>query len=149
MTLLDHEIHIAAKPEKVWDVLTDLEAVQHYNPGVKQARYNTELRAGVGAGRQCDLVPKGWVKERVTAWEPQKSFTMELYESQWPLVFMRWRTAITAYGKGTRISQKMEYQVKFGLLGRLLDQLVMRKKLDKTLSEVFTSLKHYIEKGGC
>ncbi|MBI3561730.1 MAG: SRPBCC family protein [Gammaproteobacteria bacterium] len=146
MTQLDHEICIAAPPQKVWAVLADLEAVQHYNSGVKHAEYTTALREGVGAGRHCDLKPKGWVKERVIAWEPQQAVTMELYESQWPLEFMRWRTAVTPEGTGTRVTQKMEYQVKFGLLGRMLDKFVMRRKLDQTLTEVFVSLKQFIEK---
>lgn len=147
MTQLHHEIRIAAPLEKVWAVLADLEAVQHYNSGVKHAKYISPMREGVGASRHCDLKPKGWVKERIIAWEPQKAVAMELYESQWPLAFMRWRTALTPDGAGTRVSQQMEYQVKFGPLGALLDKLVMRRKLDQTLTEVFGSLKRFIETG--
>ncbi|MBI3525451.1 MAG: SRPBCC family protein [Betaproteobacteria bacterium] len=147
MTLLHHDIRIAAPPEKVWAVLADLEAVQHYNAGIKHAKYITVAREGIGASRHCDLKPKGWVKERVIAWEPQNAMTMELYESQWPLKFMRWRTTLSPDGAGTRVSQQMEYQIKFGLLGTLLDKLVMRRKLDQTLTEVFASLKRFVETG--
>ena len=147
MTQLNHEIRIAAPPGKVWAVLADLEAVSHYNPGVKHARYTSSVREGVGASRHCDLNQKGWVKERVIAWEPRKAMTMELYESQWPLKFMRWRTAIAPDGMGTRVTQEMEYQVKFGLLGRLMDKLIMQRKLDQTLARVFISLKRFVEKG--
>ena len=147
MTQLHHDIHIAAPLEKVWAVLADLEAVQHYNSGVKYTRYISAVREGIGASRRCDLKPKGWVKERVIAWEPQNALTMELYESQWPLEFMRWRTVLTPDGAGTRVSQKMDYQVKFGLLGALLDKLVMRRKLDQTLAEVFVGLKRFVETG--
>ena len=147
MTQLWHEIQVAAPLDKVWAVLADLEAVQHYNSGVKHAKYLSTVREGIGASRHCDLKPKGWVKERVIAWEPQKAVTMELYESQWPLEFMRWRTALAPDGAGTRVSQQMEYQVKFGALGALLDKLVMRRKLDQTLAEVFVSLKRFVETG--
>jgi len=41
----------------------------------------------------------------------------------------------------------MEYQVKFGFLGGLLDRLVMRHKLDQTVAEVFVGLKRFIEAG--
>ena len=81
MTQLQHAIRIAASPESVWAVLADLEAVQHYNSGVKHAKYISAEREGIGASRHCDLNPKGWVKERVIAWEPQRAVTMELYES--------------------------------------------------------------------
>lgn len=147
MTQLQHKIHIAAPREKVWAVLADLEAVQHYNAGVKHAKYISAVRAGIGAERQCDLQPKGWVKERVIAWEPQQAVTMELYESQWPLEFMRWRTALAPDGAGTRVSQHLEYKVKFGLFGALLDKLMMRRKMDQALSEVFVNLKKFVETG--
>jgi hypothetical protein len=39
----------------------------------------------------------------------------------------------------------MEYRLKFGVLGRLMDVLIMRRKLDRTISEIFASLKRYIE----
>lgn len=147
MTQLHHEIQIAAPLEKVWAVLADLEAVQYYNSGVKHTQCTSTVREGIGASRHCDLKPKGWVKERVIAWEPQKAVAMELYESQWPLEFMRWRTVLMPNGAGTRVSQEMEYQVKFGPLGALLDKLVMRRKLDQTLAEVFVGLKRYVETG--
>ena len=105
------------------------------------------IRIRYGLSRHCDLKPKGWVKERVIAWELHEAITMELYESQWPLEFMRWRTVIAPDGAGTRVSQQMEYQVKFGLLGALMDKLVMRRKLNQTLSEVFVSLKRFVETG--
>jgi len=147
MTQLNHNIRIAAPLDKVWAVLADLETVQHYNSGVMRAKYISAEREGIGASRHCDLKPKGWVKERVIAWEPGSSVTMELYESQWPVQFMRWRTALSQDGTGTRVSQQMEYQVKFGLLGALLDKLVMRRKLDQTLTEVFADLKQFVETG--
>lgn len=145
MTVLTHEIQIDVPPERVWPVLADLEAVQHYNPGVARARYITGQREGIGASRQCDLRPKGWVKERVIGWEPNQAVTLELYESQWPVEFMRWRTAVRPESAGTRVTQRMEYRLKFGVLGRLMDVLIMRRKLDRTISEIFASLKRYIE----
>jgi len=147
MTQLQHEIHIAAPREKVWAVLADLEAVQHYNSGIKHAKYISAAREGIGASRQCDFNPKGWVKERVIAWEPQQAVTMEFYESTLPIEFMRWRTALAPDGTGTRVSQHLEYKIKFGLLGALLDKLVMRRKMDQTLTEVFVSLKQFVETG--
>ena len=45
----------------------------------------------------------------------------------------------------TRITQSLEYKVKFGPVGWLLDNLVMKRKLTSTLDEVFASLvKHAV-----
>ena len=147
MSLLQHEVRIAASVERVWAALADLEAVQEYNPTVKDARYTSTHREGVGVSRRCDLIPKGWVTERVTAWEPKAALALELCEHQWPVEFMRWRTELTSDGNGTRVQQRLEYQVKFGLLGALLDRLVMRRKLDLAIGAVFDGLKRYVETG--
>jgi uncharacterized protein YndB with AHSA1/START domain len=147
MGTLHHEIRIDAPLAQVWAALADLEAVQHYNPGVASARCVSSARDGVGATRRCDLKPRGWVTERVTVWEPQRALGLEVAESDWPIVFMRWRTDLAADGAGTRVAQDLEYRVKFGLVGRLLDTLVMRRKLERGVGDVFAGLKRYVEAG--
>ncbi len=59
-----HAIRIDESPEKVWRVLADLESVQHYNHTVTKARYISPNREGLGAGRECEVKPKGKIKER-------------------------------------------------------------------------------------
>ena len=147
MSELQHTITINAPPDRVWKVLADLEAVQHYNPTVSRAQYISSNRQGVGASRQCELKPKGVVKERVIAWEPNQAIALELYESPWPVAFMQWRTAVKPQGAGTVVSQRMEYRVKFGILGALMDRLVMRRTLDRTIGDVFVGLKRFVETG--
>ncbi|MBI3580024.1 MAG: SRPBCC family protein, partial [Ignavibacteriales bacterium] len=88
-----------------------------------------------------------WGKERVIGFEPQKSLAIEMYESSWPMKFMRWQTSLKPAGKQTIVEQDLEYQVKFGLLGKLMNALVMRKKLDAGIAGVFAGLKNYVESG--
>jgi TfoX/Sxy family transcriptional regulator of competence genes len=140
MTALHHEVHAACPPERVWAFLSDLEAVQHYNPGVRRAVIEGTQRKGVGARRACELMPKGRVVERVTHWDENRAVGLEVAESDWPIHFMRWVTYVEPSGGGTRIWQSLEYEVKFGPFGWLLDRLVMRSKLTRALDEVFASL---------
>jgi hypothetical protein len=44
-----------------------------------------------------------------------------------------------------RITQSLEYAVKFGLLGRMLDGLVMKRKLTAALDGVFATLVKHAE----
>lgn len=145
MTSLRHEVYAACPPERVWALLSDLEAVQHYNPGVRRAAIEGTQRAGVGARRSCELVPKGRVVERVTHWDENRALGLEVAESDWPIHFMRWVTYVEPSGDGTRIFQSLEYEVKFGPLGWLLDHLVMRSKLSHALDEAFASLARHAE----
>ncbi len=48
MATLHHEIRIAAPAHDVWTALADIEAVQHYNPGVSKARRVSPSKEGVG-----------------------------------------------------------------------------------------------------
>jgi ligand-binding SRPBCC domain-containing protein len=145
MTTLHHEVHAACPPERVWALLSDLEAVQRYNPSVRSAAIHGARRSGVGAQRSCQLSPKGRVVERVTHWEDGRAVGLEVAESDWPIHFMRWVTRIEPSGGGTRITQALEYEVKFGPVGWLLHRLFMKRKLATTLDGVFASLVRHAE----
>lgn len=140
MTTLHHDLTVRCPPERVWALLADLEAVAVYNPTVAAARVRGSRTAGVGAERECDLKPSGRVVERVIAWEEGHAVGLEVAESDWPIVFMRWVTRVAPDPAGTRITQDLEYQVKFGPLGWVLDTLVMRRKLQSTLDDVLANL---------
>ena len=145
MTTIHHEIEAACPPENIWAVLADLEAVQHYNPTVRTAAVKGSRRTGVGAERVCDLLPKGRVVERVTHWEDGRAVGLEVAESDWPIRYMRWVTRVESKGSGSRITQTLEYAVKFGPLGWVLDKCVMRRKLTTTLDDIFARLARHAE----
>jgi ribosome-associated toxin RatA of RatAB toxin-antitoxin module len=141
VTMIHHEVLAKCSPEKVWALLADLEAVQRYNSTVRSASVKGAQRSGVGAVRVCELNPKGQVTERVTQWDNQRSIGFEVSASDWPINYMRWTTRIEpAASAATRITQDLEYQVKFGPLGWLLDNLVMKRKLKSTLDGVFAEM---------
>ena len=140
MTTIRHDLKARCAPERVWRLLADLEAVATYNPGVRAARYVGSERSGVGAMRSCDLLPKGQVLERVTVWEEGRALGLEVTESDWPIHFTRWVTILEPHAGGTRLTQDLEYKVKFGPVGWLIDRLVMERTLRATLDSVLSSL---------
>jgi hypothetical protein len=141
MSIIRHEIEAKCPPERVWLLLADLEAVQRYNPTVRRAAIEGQQRSGVGARRVCELQPKGRVVERVTHWQEQREVGLEVVESDWPIRFMRWVTRVEPHtSASTRITQDLEYQLKLGPVGWLLDKLMMKRKLRVTLDGVFAAL---------
>lgn len=145
MTTILHDVRARCPAARVWALLADLEAVGRYNPTVRAASLVGGPRSGVGARRACELAPSGRVVERVTRWEEGRALGLEVAESDWPIRYMRWVTRVEADGDGARITQELEYEVKFGLLGRALDALVMRRKLTATLDSVLASLVRHAE----
>ena len=70
---------------------------------------------------------------------------MEMYESQWPVKFMRWKTSIKKDENQTLVASDTEYELKFGLLGKIMDTLMMRRKFHKIIDGVFADMKHFAE----
>jgi len=146
MAILTHKIEINAPIEKVWGILIDLEQVGNYNPLVESVKYISDKKIGVGASRRCEFKPKGYAKERVTGVRELASVSMEMFESEWPLQHMRWTNHLATQNGHTVVTTITDYKMKFGLVGSLLDKLVMKSKFNKILDDLFISFKHYSEK---
>lgn len=147
MTVLENSIHIDAPPEKVWSVLASLDALERYDPGVRKSKIVTALREGPGSARRCDLAPGGWLQEKVADWRPNESLAFELFECTLPVRRLKHSYTLTAEGSGTTVHQRMEYELKLGPIGRLMDATIVRKKWDAGIKGFFAGLKHYVETG--
>jgi len=99
----------------------------------------------MGASRECTMRDGSKVKERVIKVEENKAITMELYESNWPVKDMKWRTAVESKNGKTLVTQKLEYKMKFGALGALMNSLFLESKMNNTLQDVFESMKIHID----
>jgi hypothetical protein len=140
---LHNEIVIDAPVHAVWNVLADLEAVRLYNPAVAEVR--REGAEGIGAIRHCIVKPKGWIRERVIGWDPLRAIELEMIDSSWPVVFMRWKTTLCTEGRSTRVAQDFSYRFKFGAAGALLDVVLMRRKMNQGMHEMLAALKQHVE----
>jgi ligand-binding SRPBCC domain-containing protein len=147
MTVLKNEIRISAPPEKVWSVLASLEALDRYDPGVVRSEIVTPSREGPGAARRCDLAPGGWFKEKIVDFRPSESLSFELYECTLPVRRLKHSYTLTGVGSETVVHQRMEYELKFGPVGRLMDAVMVRRKWNAGIKGFFAGLKHYVETG--
>jgi ligand-binding SRPBCC domain-containing protein len=145
MTVLENSVHIDASPEKVWSVLSALDALDRYDPGVKKSEIVSPSREGLGSARKCDLTPGGWFKEKVSDWQPHEAIAFELFECTLPVKRLKHSYTLTPDDGGTLVRQRMEYSLKFGPVGNLLDALLVRKKWDAGVKGFFAGLKRYVE----
>jgi ligand-binding SRPBCC domain-containing protein len=146
MTVLENSICIDAPPEKVWDVLASLDLLDRYDPGVKKSQVISKERQGPGAARRCDLVPGGWFKEKIVVFEPHRAISFELFECTLPVRRLKHDYTLSSEGRGTLVRQRMEYELKMGLLGRLMDAVMVRRKWDAGIKGFFAGLKQYVER---
>jgi ligand-binding SRPBCC domain-containing protein len=145
MTVLENSTHVDAGPEAVWDILARLDALHEYDPGVKLSKIVSRNAQGRGAVRRCELTPGGWFEERVTDWQPAEALAFELTQCSLPVRSLSYRYRLVPEGAGTRVSQRMEYRLKFGPVGRILDALIVRRRWDTGIKAFFTGLKSRAE----
>jgi len=145
MSVLQHTILIDAPLTKVWGVLNNLEEIGNYNPIVKSVIYTSENKHGVGSSRHCVFTHKGFAKERVTNIDEGKSITMEMYESDWPLRHMFWTNHLREINGKTEMTTITDFKMSYGLFGIAMERLIIKKKFDKILVDMFQSFKTYIE----
>jgi carbon monoxide dehydrogenase subunit G len=149
MTRFSYEIWIDAPRETVWAKIADLGAIQEYHPGVSRSYYTSEEREGIGASRHCDLLPFGEVEERIVEWRSGDSYTFEIYGSKKlpPFVDAGGRFEVSQDGDGTTVRFEIEYDLKFGPFGQLLDRLMVRSQFRKVPRAVLRGLKRRLEDG--
>jgi ligand-binding SRPBCC domain-containing protein len=145
MTVLENAIRIDATPERVWSVLASLDALAKYDPGVSKSELVSSTKEGPGAARRCDLAPGGWFKERVAEWRPNEAISFELYECTLPVRSLRHSYRLVHDADGTIVHQRMEYELKFGLLGKLLDAVMVRRRWSAGIRAFFAGLKRHVE----
>jgi ribosome-associated toxin RatA of RatAB toxin-antitoxin module len=147
MTTLHNAITINAPVDKIWDALSDIEELEKYDPTVKKSIALSQARIGIGATRKVSMKDgKNWFEENVTVWKPNEALTYELTACSFPVHKLKHSYEFEQKGNQIRVTQVMEYQIKYGIFGKILDVLMIRRQSDKGVKKFFAGLKNYTEK---
>lgn len=146
MATIHNEITVNASIDKVWEILTNLELLDKYDPTVKKSTLVSTEKTGIGAKRKVHMLDgKNWFDESVTEFKPNEALTYQLTACSFPIKELKHSYTFEKIGSQTKVRQVMEYTVKFGLLGKLLDTLMIRKQSDAGIKKFFAGLKSYTE----
>mgnify|MGYP001561574416 CR=1 FL=1 len=146
MATIHNEIIINASVDKLWNILTDLELLDKLDPTVKKATLVSSEKTGMGAKRKVDMLDgKNWFDEKITVFKPNEALTYQLTDCSFPIKGLQHSYSFEKMGDQTKVKQVMEYTVKFGLLGKLLDIVMIRKQFDRGIKKFFGGLKSYAE----
>ena len=147
MATLHNEITINAPIEKIWTALTQIDMLDKYDPTVKKSSAITSEKSGIGAKRKVNMLDgKNWFEEKVTEFKTNEALTYELTACSFPIHKLKHRYTFEKTGGQTKVKQVMDYTVEFGLLGKLLDAIMIRKQSDAGIKKFFAGLKSYAEK---
>ena len=146
MTQIKNEIRINASKEKVWEVLRDFGGVSKWAPTVAKSFSTTTATEGVGCERKCEIPGFGNVSERITEWDEGTRIKYAV-EGVGPMKSMTSGFSLRREGKETLASMTVNFQMKFGIIGALMDKLMVRRKISKQLQITLAGLKHHVETG--
>ena len=147
MATIHNEITINAPIEKIWTALTEIDLLDKYDPTVKKSSAITSVKSGIGAKRKVDMLDgKNWFEEKITEYKTNEALTYELTACSFPVHKLKHSYSIEKIGNQIRVQQVMDYTVKFGLFGKVLDAMMIRKQSDTGIKKFFVGLKSYAEK---
>lgn len=147
MTRITSEIRINAPKNEVWNIIADLGAIENFHPGVTKSYYTSEVKNGVGASRHCDLLPAGSIEETATEWHEGEGYVLEVRGGEGLPPFKKAHIHFTLKedGQETVATMSLEYTLKFGLIGKLMDAWKVRPLFRKVVPRVMAGLKKYSE----
>ena len=102
----------------------------------------------MGAERNCLLYDGNHIQERVTASIDQKKLSVEIFDTSMPI-----KTADATFtlapvaGGGTEVTVTMEYVVKYGPVGMVMDALMMRNAMKGSFNGLLAGLDHHLTTG--
>ena len=147
MATIHNEIVIEAPIDKIWSVLATPDLLEKYDPTVRKSSLISDNNTDRGAKRKVEMQDgKNWFEEVITVCKPGESLTYELTACSFPIHNLKHSYSFQKLDGQTKVLQTMEYTVKFGILGKILDRLVIRKQSDTGIKKFFDGLKSYVEK---
>ncbi|WP_100616353.1 SRPBCC family protein [Confluentibacter citreus] len=146
MGTIINQITINAPIDKIWEALSNVEELEKYDPTVEKCAVLSESKNGIGAKRKVTMKDgKNWFEEKCTVSKPNEALTYELTNCSFPVQNLNHSYTFEQNGNRTTVKQIMDYKVKFGFFGKILDSLVIRKQSDKGIKLFLSGLKSYTE----
>ena len=147
MGKLINEITVNAPLDKIWSILTDLELLDKTDPTVKKATIISENKTGLNAKRKVLMQDgKNWFDEKITVFNTNEELVYQLTDCSFPIKGLKHTYSFRKIGNQTKVQQEMEYTVKFGILGILMDKLMIGKQFNSGINKFLNGLKTYTEK---
>ena len=147
MIVASHSRNIDAPAESAWKAISELDGIDKWHPEVKKSILETEKSHGVGASRKCDFYSGMSLVETVTHWNEGKSVTLELSQMNMPLKQAFVTLAVSPNGRQSKVTISMDLQPKYGPLGWMMGQVMMKPMMKKLFKSAIDGLEKHLATG--
>lgn len=133
----------------VWEKLSDFGNVHIFHPTVEKSALVGGRQCGLGARRTCTFYDgKGQVEEEITGWQEGKSMSVALRDGSMPVKQAVIRFDLEEAGSNaTRLTLHAEFEMKWGLLGKIMGPVMMKPMMKKMLGDVLDGLDTHCRTG--
>ena len=142
--MIRHErtLDIDATPDAVWAVLGRFMHIHEFSSRIGSVDALSENEGGVGSKRHCHFTGGTSVVEEVTEWEDNRRYRVRMSElSAMPLHEAYAELSVEPLGgERSRAKMAMDYRVKFGPIGWLMGQTMMKMMMGKIFDGVLKGL---------
>ena len=139
-------IEIEASPEEVFAFIIDQKKMNEAGKGFAEMEYTS--KGPVGVGTTYHLIAKIGGQEResdmeITEFVKNKKMSSHTIGASKAKMTGSWNLEPTA--KGTKVTQSMDYEVPYSVLGKVIDKLKVSKDLDKVMGKLMENVKKALE----
>ncbi len=140
---------INASSAKIWTVLSDFSNIQIFHPNVLDVDQLSQVDRGVGAERRCNFYDGSSAVEKIISWDDeQQFFTCTVTEIAAPILDVTAGMGVKKIDSDrSEVYIEMNYVPKWGILGKILNVLVMRFAMKSTFNKVLKGLELHVETG--
>src|ERR671914_1288827 len=147
MSQLSTQVQIKAPADKLWKVLVDLDSLSQWVPDDVSPDITSQNDENTITARYYDpdLFHNG--EDQAIRWEESHHYAYEV-KNIGPIKFAYNRFALTPageVGEETLLTQTLDFRMKFGPVGALMDTLVFRPQFRKQMEQSLEALKEYVE----
>ncbi len=143
----ERTLDIAATPEDVWAVLGRYMRIHEFAPRIESVDALTEGEDGVGSKRRCNFADGTSVVEEGTEWEAKRLQRFRLSEMDAiPVKEAHATLSVEPLDSGhSRMKMSMDYRMKYGPIGWLMGQTMMKAMMGKIFEGVLQGLKDKVQ----
>ncbi|WP_299352460.1 SRPBCC family protein [uncultured Shimia sp.] len=130
----ERSLTIDAAPDAVWEVLSKYMHIDEFAPQITSVDALTDGEPGVGAKRRNHFANGTSVVEKVIEWKPGEGYTVQLSDmAAMPLDEASSKIQISPMVGQSKVTWTFDYRVKYGPLGWLMGQTMMKMMMGKII----------------
>jgi ligand-binding SRPBCC domain-containing protein len=147
MRVLEERVEIDAPLPAVWTVLADFGAVADWAPYMRASSLAGEVRSGVGMRRAMRHAWGFRFEEAVTQWHDGKGFSFDVVRAPYPMKDVKETWAVSSEDGRTVVATQVRYRMQLGLIGRVVDAMLVRLIVRREMRAGLRGLKEFAERG--